>query len=42
MEVDKANSVSTTPATGEPAPEQQAIERLKAGEPKYACVGCSA
>merc|ERR1712176_1168249 len=22
--------------------EQQAIERLKAGEPKYACVGCSA
>merc|ERR1712137_1009176 len=22
--------------------EQQAIERLKAGEPKYSCVGCSA
>merc|ERR1712046_235803 len=24
------------------AAEQQAIERLKAGEPKFACVGCSA
>jgi len=42
VEVDKAKSVSATPAAGEPAPEQQAIERLKAGEPKHACVGCSA
>jgi len=42
VEVDKAKSVSATSTSGEPAPEQQAIERLKAGEPKYACVGCSA
>merc|ERR1712166_737179 len=42
VDVDKVKNVSATPAAGEPAPEQQAIERLKAGEPKYACVGCSA
>jgi len=42
VEVDKVKSVSATPAAGELAPEQQAIERLKAGEPTYACVGCSA
>merc|ERR1712160_165374 len=42
VEVDKAKSVSATLPAGEPAPEQQAIERLKAGEPKYECVGCSA
>ena len=42
VEVDKAKSVSASPPAGEAAPEQQAIERLKAGEPKYACVGCSA
>lgn len=28
-------------AAGGAQAEQQAIERLKAGEPKYACVGCS-
>merc|ERR1712160_53695 len=39
VDVDKGKSVSASPAAGEPAPEQQAIDRLKAGEPKYACVG---
>jgi len=34
---------STAAALGGPAAaEKQAIEMLKAGEPKYACVGCSA
>jgi len=49
VEVDKVRRASTAPAVAEngsqanpsPASEQQAIERLKADEPKYACVGCS-
>merc|ERR1711865_987460 len=32
VEVDNVQSVSAAPAVGEPAPEQHAIERLKAGE----------
>merc|ERR1712187_993947 len=35
------NGSTSTSGTAANA-EQQAIERLKAGEPKYACVGCSA
>merc|ERR1712160_93655 len=42
VDVEKVKSVSSAVAAGRLAPEQQAIERLKAGEPKYACVGCSA
>jgi ribonucleoside-diphosphate reductase alpha subunit len=51
VEVDKvrrATQSSADPAAGAAAAatpgsaEQQAIERLKASEPKYACVGCSA
>jgi ribonucleoside-diphosphate reductase alpha subunit len=51
VEVDKvrrASQSSADPAAGAAAAatpgsaEQQAIERLKASEPKYACVGCSA
>jgi len=42
VDVERVKSVSSAVAAGQPAPEQQAIERLKAGEPKYACVGCSA
>mmetsp|Transcript_43997 Transcript_43997/g.136458 ORF Transcript_43997/g.136458 Transcript_43997/m.136458 type:complete len:291 (+) Transcript_43997:1-873(+) len=53
VEVDKVKGASSsqlgTPAgtargspTAAQGAEQQAIERLKAGEPKYACVGCSA
>jgi ribonucleoside-diphosphate reductase alpha subunit len=48
VEVDKvrrASSVSSAIASGSSATstavEQQAIEQLKASEPKYACVGCS-
>jgi len=48
VEVDKvksAGSVSTPTASAGPAgksAEQQAIERLKAGEAKPACINCSA
>merc|ERR1712048_1419793 len=40
----RASSSSITSAAAETAAttERDAIERLKAGEPKYACVGCSA
>merc|ERR1712146_36543 len=49
VDVDKvrrASSVSAIPdqaaaAAAAAQTEQQAIEKLKAGEPKYACVGCS-
>merc|ERR1740122_538921 len=47
VEVDKARRAGAAgqgkPAGGEAsAAEKNAIEHLKAGEPKYACVGCSA
>jgi ribonucleotide reductase alpha subunit len=35
-------SPGAEPAAGQQSAEQQAISRLKAGEPKYDCVGCSA
>jgi len=45
VEVDKVKQASgTTGKEAAPVPAQtevQAIERLKAGEPKYSCVGCS-
>jgi ribonucleoside-diphosphate reductase alpha subunit len=41
VDVDKVRGASA-PAVGDAAKmEQQAIEKLKSGEPKYACVGCS-
>merc|ERR1712216_802563 len=41
VDVEKVKRASaSTPPTA--AAEQQAIEMLKAGEPKYSCVGCSA
>merc|ERR1712032_1689259 len=45
--VEKVRRASTATQLGDPAEaaasaEKQAIEQLKAGEPKYACVGCSA
>merc|ERR1712217_905329 len=50
VEVDKVRRATTAPAIASSgagaehattAIEQHAIEKLKAGEPKYACVGCS-
>jgi ribonucleotide reductase alpha subunit len=49
VEVDKVRranapaiaSSGASPENAATAVEQQAIEQLKAGEPKYACVGCS-
>merc|ERR1719277_2388570 len=43
-EVRRASTASQLPAPAEAAAsaEKQAIEKLKAGEPKYSCVGCSA
>merc|ERR1712050_667275 len=47
VEVDKVKQASTTQAGVQPpkagaSVEKQAIEQLKASEPKYSCVGCSA
>merc|ERR1712190_113747 len=47
VEVDKVRQASTTQAGVQPpkagaSVEKQAIEQLKASEPKYSCVGCSA
>eukprot|EP00927_Polykrikos_kofoidii_P048231 TRINITY_DN4244_c0_g1_i1.p1 TRINITY_DN4244_c0_g1~~TRINITY_DN4244_c0_g1_i1.p1 ORF type:complete len:807 (-),score=137.88 TRINITY_DN4244_c0_g1_i1:320-2740(-) len=45
VDVDKARtsvSGNTTSATGVAAIEKDAIQALKAGAPKYSCVGCSA
>merc|ERR1712003_578909 len=36
------SATSETGAASTDAAERDAIQRLKAGEPKYACVGCSA
>jgi len=43
-EVRRASTATmlTTPSDQVGSVEKQAIEQLKAGEPKYACVGCSA
>merc|ERR1711966_320301 len=44
VDVDKvrrASSVGALPEQAASQTEQQVIEKLKAGEPKYACVGCS-
>jgi len=41
VEVGKVNSGAVSAAEKQ-SPELEAIEKLKAGEPKYACVGCSA
>merc|ERR1712083_940845 len=43
-EVRRASTAGQLPATAEKSEniEATAIEKLKAGEPKYACVGCSA
>jgi len=41
VEVGKVNSAAVS-AADKQSPELEAIEKLKAGEPKYACVGCSA
>merc|ERR1711935_917801 len=40
-EVKKASTAGLPPTAAAGKVEQQAIEQLKAGEPKYACVGCS-
>merc|ERR1712216_924019 len=37
-----ANLEEAAKALAEKGTEKDAIERLKAGEPKYSCVGCSA
>merc|ERR1712203_770032 len=48
VDVDKVKKASVSAVKGEPTveskttQEQQAIKQLKASEPKYACVGCSA
>merc|ERR1712222_139529 len=48
VEVDKVRRASegssgkAESSAGAPTTEQQAIERLKAAEPKSACIGCSA
>jgi len=42
VDVDKMKSATSVAVANLSAPEQQAIEMLKAGEPKYACIGCSA
>merc|ERR1711920_146468 len=47
VDVDKVRRASTASQLSAPSEEagkveKQAIEQLKAGEPKYACVGCSA
>merc|ERR1712113_1375897 len=45
VDVEKTNSVRRSSTTSLPevkGTEKDAIERLKAGEPKYSCVGCSA
>jgi ribonucleoside-diphosphate reductase alpha subunit len=45
VEVDQVKRASVAGSGTAPAAEkteEQAIERLKAGEPKYSCVGCSA
>jgi len=39
---DSTAATSNTSAPSAGATERDAIERLKAGEPKYSCVGCSA
>merc|ERR1711966_68336 len=39
--VRRASSVGALPEQAASQTEQQVIEKLKAGEPKYACVGCS-
>jgi len=43
-EVRRASTAGQLPAAAEKSEsiEASAIEKLKAGEPKYACVGCSA
>merc|ERR1712039_190679 len=41
-EVRRASTASLPSAELSKSTEQKAIEQLKAGEPKYACVGCSA
>merc|ERR1712100_543248 len=43
VDVDKVrrSSTSTLPGSQAEKVEQQAMENLKAAEPKYACVGCS-
>merc|ERR1712149_94951 len=43
VDVEKVRRASTTTAQTPVAngAEKEAIERLKAGEPKYSCVGCS-
>merc|ERR1712054_567612 len=41
VETQRRASAVGGPAAGAGQVEQQAIEKLKAGEPKYACVGCS-
>merc|ERR1712166_196617 len=41
VEVGKVNSAAVSAAEKQ-SPELEAIEKPKAGEPKYACVGCSA
>jgi len=41
VDVDKAKQGAAAVTTGQEKVEKAAIESLKAGEPKYACVGCS-
>merc|ERR1711865_122985 len=41
VDVDSVKRAASAPAVAAGKVEQQAIEQLKAGEPKYACVGCS-
>merc|ERR1719468_1091725 len=42
VDVDKARGTGTPQASGYPGSQQDAIERLKAAEPKEVCLNCSA
>ncbi|CAE8671118.1 unnamed protein product [Polarella glacialis] len=42
VDVDKVKKAASGYTASAETAEQKAIEKLKAGEPKYACVGCSA
>jgi len=41
-QIKRASLVAQTDPSAAQKTEEQAIERLKAGEPKYSCIGCSA
>jgi len=41
-QIKRASLVAQTDPSAAQKTEEHAIERLKAGEPKYSCIGCSA